>query len=293
MHKYTLPREYLSASQINMFLRCPKQYEFRYIKQIVSPPAIALLTGVSGHAGFEAYYQDVIAGNTPMTHTQVFEYTVACLEDEAKEQEYEFPAGEKDSTIRVLQNVIEPYITNVAPTIIPVAVEQEIRYEANCGVEVLGYVDLFRKPSNLDLAGLDPDSEEYEAEASTEKIVDYKFTAKKWSPSKLKNDLQFNLYTLATGLGDVEIHNLTKTEKAHKLNTIKKGDFTKEAQDLASNIRILRHRFDGSEFNHVETLIKDVAESITTGNFPPCAMDAWCCTEKFCGYWDRCRGSGR
>ena len=57
--KYELPRGYLSASSIGMLQTCPKQFEFRYVKNIVIPPGKALVLGSSVHKVFETYYENV------------------------------------------------------------------------------------------------------------------------------------------------------------------------------------------------------------------------------------------
>ncbi len=122
----------------------------------------------------------------------------------------------------------------------------------------------------------------------SEGIIDYKVTSRKWTPDKLTNSLQFNLYALVTGLRNVEVHNLVKTAPA-KRTTAKSID---GVTDIAPNIRLLRHTYDGSSHDYLEDLIESCARLITSGIFTPCAMDAWNCNPEWCGYWSLCRGKG-
>lgn len=296
MARFTLPKEYLSVSQINMYLRCGAQYEFRYLKNIKSPPGVAMLRGSAYHKGMEAYYGDVIAGNSRMEPKQVAEYCVVSLEELAEESDVKLEGSEKDSAVVALQNAVEPYITYVAPLMRPVAVESELRYTSSCGVEILGYIDLERLPTEYELkaahalkkaAGGDYDPAEVEEEMS---IVDYKVSGKKWAPGKLGNDLQFHVYTMARGIPNVEIHNLTVTDKKPKINKQVEADYTAPVQDIATNVRMLRHRFDGSEHSHIENTIEGVAKGISAGVFMRCSMDSWVCDSRFCGYYHLCRG---
>ena len=47
--KYEIPRGHLSASAIGTLLRCPRQYEFRYVKGVIIPPGKTLATGSIFH----------------------------------------------------------------------------------------------------------------------------------------------------------------------------------------------------------------------------------------------------
>ena len=73
MEKFILPKGYLSASAIATLLRCPKQYEFRYIHDIVAPPSVALIVGSATHATFEGYFSDYLISKKRVTHTELRE----------------------------------------------------------------------------------------------------------------------------------------------------------------------------------------------------------------------------
>ena len=55
-----MDKKHLSFTQINMFLRCARQYEFRYIKGLRRPPSGALILGKSWHKAVELNYSQKI-----------------------------------------------------------------------------------------------------------------------------------------------------------------------------------------------------------------------------------------
>lgn len=278
---FNLPRDYLSASQISMYLRCGMQYWFRYIEGISRPPGIAALQGTALHETNEQYYNDVIKNKAPFTPRQAAEFAMFSFEQEVDEKGYAVNDKTKDETAVILTHTTESYISNVATIVRPISTEEEVRYQANCGVTVLGYLDLRRRPFPWELQ-LNPNLDQV--------IADYKLTGKKWNLDKLTNSLQFMLYTIATGVGRVEIHNITRATKKPKKNKVTADQQKESVVDPTSNIRMIRHDFNGDEYNHVENLITRVAEGISKGVFMPCDPDSWACSETWCGYWDRCRG---
>jgi hypothetical protein len=277
---YTLPKPYLSASQINMYLRCGKQYYFRYILGISSPPAIAMTMGSAVHETYEPMYQDVIEGKGLWKPEVAQEYSVFQLEAKAEEDDLPLRGREKDEAVSVVRNVVGSYSTFVAPYVKPLGVEIELRETLPCGVPILGYIDLVRGPTDL----------EEEKGFDYKRIVDYKVTKSKWPENKLPNDFQFNLYAALTAIKDVEIHNSSKSTKPFKQAKTTEADYFAAKQDVATNLRILRHKFPKNCGVHVNNLVESVASGISKGAFPLAPMDSWCCNETFCGYYHLCRG---
>jgi len=268
--KYVLPRDHLSASSISTLQKCPKQYEFRYIKGIINPPNAALVTGKVAHKTFETYYNDALTSAQRLTAKQAAELSGDTLEEYRKENEDAMSASEVDDTHKILSDIVYRYVDNVAQFIEPRATEREFKYVTQDGVPVLGYIDL------LFNNGGEP------------AIADYKITSKKMSLGSLTDSLQFNVYALATGIGDIQIHNLVKAigkPVARKTAQAQDG-----VTDYASNLRTIHHVFDGSQADHFEELIESAARLITSGIFMPCAPDSWCCNSNWCGYWHLCRG---
>ena len=266
---FTLPNDYLSASSLNCLLTCPRQYQFRYIERIPTPPTASMLTGTSLHRTFEAYYRGVIENaDNRLTRDQMADLATATLEETLTTEEHYLKPEEQEEAGVTVRELSASYVESVAGTIVPLAVEEQHVWTARCGVPMLAYIDL-----------------RHQLPDGGEGIIDYKVTSRKWTPDKLTNSLQFSLYSMMTGIGDVEVHNLVKASA--KRTTAKPID---GVTDIAPNLRILRHAFDGSGNDHLEDIIESSARLITAGIFPPCSPDAWNCSPDFCGYWHLCRG---
>ena len=272
--QYELPNGYLSASSLNCLLTCPRQYEFRYIDRIPVAPTASMLTGSALHKTFETYYKGVITNSdNRLTATQMADLATETLHETLTSEEHYLSETEQEEAGIVVRDLASTYAENVAPTIVPLAVEEEHVWLSRCGVPILSYIDLRRRC---------PDGGEV--------VCDYKITTKRWTLDKLENSLQFNLYSMVTGIGDVEVHNLVKAAPAKRASIVKPQD---NVIDLAPNLRILRHYFDGSLHEYMEDLIESCAHLITSGIFTPCSLDSWCCNPDWCGYWSQCRGKAQ
>jgi len=269
MSRYALPKGYLSASAIKTLQTCPRQYEFRYVRGIINPPNAALTTGSVAHKTIETYYNDAITSSSRLTPAQAAELSGDTFEEYIRENETVMSQEERNEAHRILPDIVSRYVDCIGQHITPQATEKEFRFKMACGVDLLGYIDLL-----------------YDKEGETA-IADYKVTSKKLTYNDLANSLQFNLYALATGIGDIQIHNLVKTvgKPAAKRSTGVDG-----VMDYASNLRTISHVFDGSQVSHFEYLVESAAKLISSGIFMPCSPDSWCCNENWCGYWHLCRG---
>ncbi len=197
--QYELPNGYLSASSIGTLLTCPRMFELKYIQRILTPPSIAQVTGTTLHRTFEEYYRTAMTSAHRYTPNQVKDLAVTMLEDTISTDECYVTADEQSSAMDTVQDLAACYVEHVAGTIMPLAVEEQHVWLARCGVPMLAYIDL-----------------RHQLPDGGEGIIDYKVTTKRWTPDKLANSLQFNLYSLVTGLQRVEVHNLVKTAPAKR-----------------------------------------------------------------------------
>ena len=270
--RYELPRGYLSASAIRTLQTCPRQYEFRYIEGRIIPPNAALAVGSMTHRTLETYYRDAMTSAVRLSPDQAGELSVTVLDDWVRDNEHAMSADDVEGARRLLPDAVSAYVRNIGSRLRPLAVEEEVRVTMACGVPMLAYIDLRCTP--LDAEG--------------ERLADYKVTSRKLSMRDLSDSLQFNIYALLTGVSDIEIHNIVKTRG----KPASKPSFQDGVTDYASNLRTLRHSFDGSQAAHFERLVEAAARLITSGVFMPCDPMAWNCTPEWCGYWKLCRGRG-
>lgn len=263
-----LPRGYVSVSQANQYLKCPKAYEFRYIYEEPIQRNSYMVQGSAIHKGAEALHNVLMDGGA----TPPLEYTLDSYADAHKELfDSEVVIEEEDVSVDAIKDVgiammseyhmgatgqLDDLITKERmPRVYPVAVEK--RY----------YVAL--TPRDRDPV---PFLAIVDLEEPT-KVADLKTKRQKGSQSETDNSLQLSLYAAATGKPDVGLHQLVKPTKKLGPRYIR-----------TTNVRT------PDEIQHAVEILADVADGIAAGYFPRSDPDQWWCTQKWCGFWDKCRG---
>ena len=188
----TVTIDHLSASQAGMWLRCPRQYSFRYWDGIKIPPSGALVLGSSYHKALEINYSQKIETKTDMPVDSVLD---AFSDDWEKRLEDEESISWEGAIIGQMKDqaagLIQAYQVEIAPTIYPTMVEH--RCEAVVGgVPFVGIIDL----------------------VEGQHIVDHKTAAKSWTQDKLDSDIQATAYAfLMPSLSEINFHIAVKTIK--------------------------------------------------------------------------------
>lgn len=130
-----------SASQINMFIRCPAQWYFRYVMGLKQAPTSAMTQGTCFHDTLEANYiqkvqskEDMPLGDVLDVYSKNFDTRIVDVEEKGVDT-----GALKDEGVKL----VETYHTVKAPEIQPVSVETPITIEFdNVDYTVEGYVDL-------------------------------------------------------------------------------------------------------------------------------------------------------
>jgi hypothetical protein len=246
----SLPKDYVSVTQIEMYLRCARQYEFRYLQNITSPPGVALIEGSSCHVALEHNNGQKIESHKDLEAKEVAECFADTFSEKSKEIE-DWESETKDKVIDRGTKLLNKYMGDISPVIQPLAVEKEFRANLIIDeepVEVLGYVDVEQE-------GI---------------LSDYKVVGRVKSQGDTDNSLQLATYGVATGTPEAEFICLckTKTPKIERVKTLLNDKTSQWAAEV----------------------IAGVVRAISLGAFPPCDPTHWCCSERFCGYWHLCRG---
>jgi len=126
-------REYISYSQVGMFLRCGEQYRQRYIENRVIPPAIAMIKGSAVHKGAELNWKQKIDTKKDLSKNDIVDLSVIALEERAREDlflsEDEKTIG-KDNLIGAAKDSVVSiaglYADTMAPAIQPLHSEMMI-----------------------------------------------------------------------------------------------------------------------------------------------------------------------
>ena len=186
-----LPKDHMSVSQVKMYQNCPKQYEFRYIDGLVSPPGVALVEGSSHHATLEINNKQKVKTHEDLDVKEVV--SNFCDAFATKCKEIESWDDSKDAVITRGKGLLEAYMDEHAPAIQPEAVEMEVHYPLAVGnqdIDVLAYIDLIQK-------GM---------------LSDYKCVKRTKSQRDADDDLQLAVYSTALDCENVEFICLAKTK---------------------------------------------------------------------------------
>ena len=247
----------IDFSAASMYLNCPRQYYFRYLRGLKSPPGIAMVEGTSHHYAMEQDNRGKIAGQKALTAPQLTELFVDKLRKMGPEVEQEYQSKlnwedeDEEGVIKRAKVIHQKYADEISPTVVPLKAESEfIRTFSSDGKEykIYGAIDL-----------------------TTEACVwDYKVTRRAKSERDAVMSLQLSAYAFVEGKNKVGFINPVKATKPY-VNVIQ-VDRTEQEKRWALEV------------------IAQVIEGIRKGSFPVCDPANFLCCEKYCGYWKVCRG---
>lgn len=251
---------HLSATQINMFLRCPRQWAYRYVEHIKTPPSGAMKQSSVWHGAVERNYLQKIETRTDLPLDDMTDFYAESFEQEFEQEQVVLDAGDtpgklKDQGIAITK----AHHLTIAPTIQPVMVEH--KQTLHLGRDDFGY-DLMIIVDLVDEAGF---------------IRDNKAMGRTPNQSDLDRDIQLSTYALGYRLTQ------HKAEAGLKIDAV-----IKTKQPKALTMETARSR-EGLKM-HLNT-IGHIARAIHAEAFPM-NPTGWWCSQKFCGYWDRCFGRG-
>lgn len=258
-----LPRGYLSISQLNTFLRCGLQYQYRYIDGLVSPPGISLVEGSAIHKGLEVILREKKDTGKVAPMSVLHDAWYDAWKEKKKDITDWGEDGER-KTVRDTESrdvgLLSLYYQTKMPVVNPIEVEQRFWTSVgNNNIPVLGYIDMIDQ-DELDLV-------------NGRSVVDHKVVKSSKSQADANNDPQLTLYAKVSHTDRVRFDCLCKT-KTPKITTVAS---TRVPTDYLWLVKI----FD------------KVAEAINAGTFMPADPTSWACSPRFCGYYWHCRGKGR
>jgi hypothetical protein len=254
----------LHWSQISMMCRCAAAYEFRYVKGIIRPPAIALIVGSSTHVSIEKNLKHKLeTKGTLLSDAEVRQIAADEINtrwekdgaDLSSLDEDEVGKGEKairGAAVDMAVSLSSLHHHKLAPKINPLHLERE------WDVEISGFP--------VDLKGtIDCQEPDRIRDTKTSKVSPPKDRAEK--------DEQLTMYSMASKVLDGSIPKLsmdvlvkTKTPKVVTLDTTRSD---KDFEPLLARIAV-------------------VSKSIETGMFPPCDSGHYLCSQKWCGFFTLC-----
>jgi RecB family exonuclease len=241
--------DHLSASSIRMYMRCPRQWWYRYVEGIKIAPDGGLVSGIAFHNAAEDCLTEKIAtgenappekaGEVARDEAEKGLENAVLLEDQSK-------GSVIDKAVRLAQNWAEKALPDAKPSTV------EESWELDLGdVTVIGRIDMVEDDGT---------------------VVDWKTTSKTPpKPADLAANPQTGLYSAATGSTKVKYVHIvdTKTKGVNVVPVDVPEEMVANARDIAT-----------------ETAL-DVAGAVRSGYFPR-NCEGWHCSPRWCGYYNRC-----
>jgi hypothetical protein len=257
----SLPKEYLSASQISMLLRCGEQYRRRYIEGEIIPPGISLLKGSACHKGIEVNNTQKIQSRTDMSKCDIVEISVVHLENKIKTDGLELNAEEKtigkDKVIGDAKDEVVSlaglYADEIAPNTQPIMAEKEINIPVG-DQAVKGFIDCID---------------------DKKRVRDYKTSGRSKNQKELESSLQMAIYTVAY---EQEFGELPAGICYDVLISTKKPKY--QLIELPAQVNV---------YSRLGAVVETVIKSIKSGVFLPAAEGSWLCNPLYCGYYNTCK----
>jgi len=264
--------DYLSPTQISMYLKCSLQYFWRYHEGIKIPPKGIMTQSNCIHSSVELNFKQKIDTFLDLPLSDVLD-NFSTEFDERKHKTAWFkdekPAAFKDQGY----NLLGGYQKIIAPGIQPTHVEHkfEIHFD-NFDIPLIGRTDLIH----------------------SENISDNKCTGK--APSVVAKEadesLQLTAYALAYR---AEFHRAEKgvsiialfrpKDKKEQLS----HPFVKKAtKPKASNVQTFSSTRDQKSINRYLKLMAHVKNAIENDIYHPCDPNNWWCSPAWCGYHAIC-----
>lgn len=240
-------------SSIAMFLKCPRQYMYRYMMNMVMPPKAALTLGRAFDKGVNA---NLIQKITTRKDAPL-ELLVDTFSDEFEKEskttiwEDEKPGDQKDLGVKMLG----VYHKEAAPKIQPKTVQDAFRIETDKGYALGGTLDL-------------TDESDF--------IRDTKTSKASYQEDAVSDSLQATMYDFAH-----EVKTGVKA-KGFAFDVVTKTKVPKYQEVKGEVSQGQRERM----FESIDLMHKQ----INRGEFQYAPEGAWWCSKSWCGYWSQCKG---
>ncbi len=254
-----VPGKRLSISQVRMWLKCPRQWAYRYVMGIKSPPGWALLMGSAWDDTLNVHNTEKMASKgLPLDVAQdLFKHSLQ------KQVEEKGEPMEADTDIKqeidTGVGAVKAYMATHDPIVQPVAVQKKIEAPVG-GMPMLGFIDLVRKTPSGNI------------------VSDNKMTGKKPMELTAASSMQLAYYAEAEGTDHVELVHTIKYKRG-------------------AEVFVQPHFVTPAQRKELHRTVRYVARQIETKMYPQISPEqhntenAFPCSAKWCGYWSICRGA--
>lgn len=190
--------EHISANQLSTWIRCPKQYEFRYLLGYKLPPTGALTRGRACHRAWEADHRNKIETKKNLPLQNILDIYSGEFDASAPETEWN-PDEDKGKVKDTGTKMVEVYHCKISKQVQPIACEEPFEIEIQDHV-VQGVIDL---------------------ETDQHEIRDAKTTSKRRPYIPMDHQLQMTIYSRAKPkAASFILDNAIVTQKETDLETL-------------------------------------------------------------------------
>jgi len=174
--------DHVSHSQTDMWQKCPRQWEYRYVHGLKIPPSGALIEGRCYHETLEHNFKQKISTQVDLPVDDCLDifstvWDAVIMEEEVIKWEGRGPGFLKGEGI----GLVKAYTTDVAPSIQPLRVEQTYVSDIG-GVKFICIIDL---------------------EEASLAVIDHKTSAKRYTQDDVDKSLQASAAALVLDKGIV------------------------------------------------------------------------------------------
>lgn len=249
-----------SPSALKTYMRCPKQFEFSYIKGIKKKPNFKMVFGSSIHKGVEVNYKHKFLKKKDLKVEDVQQAFSEDIKKRVVEEDVDMTDQDLGRTIDEGVLILSKYQKDVAPNVQPI-LEPEIELIGTVpGVtrKLRGFIDLV---ANVRLFGMNIKSV----------LRDTKTTARMYTQEQTDTDVQLTVY-------------------AYLLNKIKQIAVKKVQFDVIVRKKNPEYNTISSDrkpehFKRMEEQIRGIEKGIQAGIFYPVDNHQTCA---WCGYANMC-----
>ncbi len=259
-----LDRPVYHQSELQAFLKCGKLWEFRYVRGVKLAPRAALTVGSAVDQAVSLNLSQKIQSGEDLPAERVDEIFSDDFDVRARETEWqdEDPGRQKDVGIRL----VRAHHAQVAPKIVPESVQEKFLIETDAGYDLGGTIDFTEK------SGV---------------IGDTKTSRTAYAPDAPKKALQPALYDFA-----YEALRRKKSTGFRYDVLIKPSSRVSQRAGSEARVQEVRAELDQDDRRWLFETVGQVHKAIRAGVALPAPEGSWYCTKQWCGYWDRCKGSG-
>jgi len=251
--------KHLSISQVNTYIRCPRQFFYSYILNIKQPPSGAMIAGSSNAKALEQGYKEMMADGKmgPGILSVMVDLWHDYWVESSRQVEWFKEKEKKDAIENSSLAVLELYGKDEMPSQEPIAVEEKIQTEI-MGRPFIGYIDLVETKI---------------------KITDHKLSGKKYQESRgPKNSLQLNFYAHCKKTTNVNLDILVRKsnpEIQRLTNRLSKQNI---------ELSLGKIKLVAKKIMELEKITDDIG---IVWSVPD--PTSWQCSEKYCGYYKACQ----